>query len=77
MRFFARPGRTQNDVQGFGGVVGQILNPPVFTPRHSGIRRWRISGIQKEFDIIEPLLDPGSRPTLRDLAGMTGYDTVS
>ncbi|MGD8504660.1 MAG: hypothetical protein PVH49_13695, partial [Syntrophobacterales bacterium] len=32
------------------------------------------SGIQCKFNIIRLFLDPGSRPALRDLAGMTNYD---
>jgi len=34
------------------------------------------SGIQWKFNIIKLFLDPGSRPALRDLAGMTNCDTV-
>jgi hypothetical protein len=30
----------------------------------------------EEFYINGPLLDPGSRPALRNLAGMTNYDTA-
>jgi hypothetical protein len=47
--------------------------------RHSGRvhLRWARSGIQLKFNIISLFLDPGSRPALRDLAGMTNCDTVS
>jgi hypothetical protein len=35
------------------------------------------SGIQSKFGIFILFLDPGSRPALRDLAGMTNCDTIS
>jgi hypothetical protein len=58
----------------------------ILRTRHSGIRRRRMSGIQEttmtSCGVWFPAsrghcLDPGSRPVLRDLAGMTDCDLVS